>query len=275
MKLLKLYSYSNNKQIWRIIPTTSDKIAIEERTPDKQVFFSCFHLNDGRKIFSDYQLDEKYWIGIEAIHNDIIYFHKYEKPDMPTHRGIIALDIPSQRELWRNEDYYFSFISDEKIFCKRQFFESSEYFSVNLLSGESDDNLLIEKDDIEEKKLLTENELNYDSYKFPQKWFANESDSLINDKKLNELLNSEPVAGNIEFITVNENLLISYNVLEKGNLFTNNFKMINLTTGEINYETTLADYSKTMLLDSFFIKDNYLFLLKGKNSLDVFYLSKL
>lgn len=274
MKLLKLYSYNNKKQIWRIIPTASDKIAVEERTPDKQVFFSCFHLNDGRKIFSDYQLDEKYWIGIEALHNDIIYFHKYEKPDMPAHKGIIALDIHSQLELWRNEDYYFSFIGEEKIFCVRQLFESREYFTVNLLSGELVDEPPIVGHDIEEKKLLTENELNYDSYKFPQKWFANGSDSLINDKKLNELLNTEPVAGNIEFITFNESLLISYNVLEKGNLFTNNFKMIDLTTGEINYETTLADHWKTMLSDSFFIINNYLLLLKGKSSFDVFYLSQ-
>jgi hypothetical protein len=274
MKLLKLYSYNNKKQIWRIIPTASDKIVVEERTPDKQVFFSCFHLNNGRKIFSDYQLDEKYWIGIEAIHNDIIFFHKYEKPDMPAHKGIIAVDIHSQQELWRNEEYYFSFIGEEKLFCIRQLFESREYFAVNLLSGELVDEPRIVKHDIEEKKLMTERELNYDSYNFPQKWFANESDSLINDEKLNELLSNEPVVGDIEFITFNESLLISYNVLEKNNLFTNNFKMIDITTGEIKYETTLADHWKTMLSDSFFIKDNYLLLLKGKNSFDVFYLSK-
>ncbi len=274
MKLQKLYSYNNEKQIWRIIPTVSNKIVVEERTPDKQVFFSCFHMNNGQKIFCDFQLDEKYWIGIEAIHNDIIFFHKYEKPDMPAHKGIIAVDINSQQELWRNEDYYFSFIGEEKIFCIRQLFESREYFAVNLLSGELVDEPQIVRHIIEEKKLLTENELNYDSYKFPQKWFPNESVSLINDEKLNDLLSDESVVGNIEFITFNESLLISYNVLGKNNLFTNNFKMIDLTTGEINYATTLADNWKTMLSDSFFIKDNYLLLLKGKNSFDVYYLNQ-
>lgn len=274
MKLQKLYSYNNEKQIWRIIPTVSNKIVVEERTTDKQVFFSCFHMNNGQKIFCDFQLDEKYWIGIEAIHNDIIFFHKYEKPDMPAHKGIIAVDINSQQELWRNEDYYFSFIGEEKIFCIRQLFESREYFAVNLLSGELVDEPQIVRHIIEEKKLLTENELNYDSYKFPQKWFPNESVSLINDEKLNDLLSDESVVGNIEFITFNESLLISYNVLGKNNLFTNNFKMIDLTTGEINYTTTLADNWKTMLSDSFFIKDNYLLLLKGKNSFDVYYLNQ-
>lgn len=274
MKLLKLYSYNNKKQIWRIIPTSSDKIVIEERTPDKQVFFTCFDLNTGRKIFCDYQLDEKYWAGIEAVHNDIIYFHKYEKPDMPAHKGIIAVDIHSQKELWRNEDYYFSFIGEEKIFVIRQLFESREYLSVNLLTGELIDEPQIEKREIEETKLSTKVQLNYDSYKFPQKRIANESDSLIHEKKFNELLNKEHVVGNIEFISFNESLLISYNVLGKNDLFTNNFKMIDLATGEINYETTLTDQLKAMLSDSFFMKDNYLFLLKGKNSFDVLYLSQ-
>lgn len=52
MKLQKLYSYNNEKQIWRIIPTISNKIVVEERTPDKQVFFSCFHMNNGQKYFA-------------------------------------------------------------------------------------------------------------------------------------------------------------------------------------------------------------------------------
>jgi len=275
MELLKLYSYNNNKQIWRIIPTSSNKIVVEERTPDKQVFFSCFHLDNGGKIFCDYQLEEKYWTGIEIIHNDIIYFHKYEKPDMPKHKGIIAFDIHSQRELWRNEDYYYSFISEGKIFCMRQLFDSREYFSVNLLSGEMNDYLRFEKNDIEEKKLFNEKESDYDCYKFPQKWFENKTDLLIKDKKLNELLSDESVVGNIEFIAFNDNLLISYNVLDNNNLFTNNFKIIDINTDKIIFENTLTKQSKLILSDSFFIKDNYLFLLKGKNSLDVFYLSKL
>lgn len=274
MKLLKLYSYNNKKQIWRIIPTSSDKVLIEERTPDKQVFFTCIHLNSGRKIFCDYQLDEKYWAGIEAVHSDIIYFHKYEKPDMPAHKGIIAVDINSQEELWRNEDYYFSFVREGKIFCVRQLFDSREYFTVNLRSGVPNNENPITAQDIEAQKFFNESDTNYESYKFPEKWVTSERDSPIINKNLNEIFNTEQVAGEIEFITFNQSLLISYNVLLKSNLFTNKFKLIDLIQAENNFEITLTENWNTMLSDSFFIKDNYLFLLKGKNSFDVFYLSQ-
>ncbi|HUX92187.1 MAG TPA: DUF4905 domain-containing protein, partial [Ignavibacteriaceae bacterium] len=93
MKIKKEYEYSNRRQIWRLIPTDSGKIIIEDRNVEtKEAFFNCLDIYTGKKKFSNLQLDEKYWIGIETIYKDIIFFHKYLKPDMPGHIGIIAYD---------------------------------------------------------------------------------------------------------------------------------------------------------------------------------------
>jgi hypothetical protein len=118
MKLKKLYKHHNGKQIWRILPTANNKIVLEERdAKTKEVFFSCLEIESGRKLFSELQLEEKNWIGIESIYNDLIYFHVYRKPDMPAHKSIIAFDIPSQTILWQNENYVFSFVYSDKVFC--------------------------------------------------------------------------------------------------------------------------------------------------------------
>ena len=94
MDIKRIYSFSNNRQIWRLIPTATEKLIIEERdTENKEVFFNCLEISSGVKIFSELQLEEKFWVGIEAVNNDIIYFHKFVKPDMPRHQGIIAFDI--------------------------------------------------------------------------------------------------------------------------------------------------------------------------------------
>ena len=56
------YSFSNNRQIWRLIPTETGKIVIEERdTENKEVFFNCLDISSGEKIFSEFQLEEKFW----------------------------------------------------------------------------------------------------------------------------------------------------------------------------------------------------------------------
>ncbi len=82
MKLKKNYRFDNKRQIWRIIPTEEGKLIIEERElENKQTYFHCLSLDSGKKILSDFQLDDKFWVGIEAVQNDIIFFHKFAKPE--------------------------------------------------------------------------------------------------------------------------------------------------------------------------------------------------
>jgi hypothetical protein len=94
MKLKKNYRFDNKRQIWRIIPTKEGKLIIEERElENKQAYFHCLSLDSGKNILSNFQLDDKFWVGIEAVQDDIIYFHKFAKPDMPKHRGIFAFNL--------------------------------------------------------------------------------------------------------------------------------------------------------------------------------------
>jgi hypothetical protein len=136
MNIKKLYSYSNKKQIWRLLPTDTNKLIIEERDLDKkQVFFNCLQSDTGIKIFKNFQLDEKFWIGIETIYKDVIFFHKFTKPDMPAHKGIIVFDINNQKILWQNDELNFLFVSDDKLFCFQQNFENQNYSSLDFKTG--------------------------------------------------------------------------------------------------------------------------------------------
>ena len=86
MKLKRKYTFTNNRQIWRIVPAGEGKLVIEERDPmTKEVFFSCIEMNTGKILLDSLQFDEKFWIGIEDIYKDVILFHKYHQPDMPWH----------------------------------------------------------------------------------------------------------------------------------------------------------------------------------------------
>ena len=57
MEIRKVYTFSNDRQIWRLLPTESDKLVIEERNPEtKEVFFNCLDINSGKKYFLIFNL---------------------------------------------------------------------------------------------------------------------------------------------------------------------------------------------------------------------------
>ena len=57
MKLKKKYTHNNKRQIFRLIPTDTGKIIIEERdTEKKQAYFNCLHIDNGKLIPSMMEL---------------------------------------------------------------------------------------------------------------------------------------------------------------------------------------------------------------------------
>ena len=71
-------TYKTGKQIWRILISGSEKVLIEKRDMEsKEVYFDCLDLVSGEYVFTDLQFEEKFWLGIEKIYKDVIFFHKY------------------------------------------------------------------------------------------------------------------------------------------------------------------------------------------------------
>src|SRR4030042_2793115 len=149
MKIKKRYSFKDENQIWRVLLSDSDKLIIETRDTDmKQAYFNCLDFFSGRSIFKGYQLDEKYWIGIEALYRDVIFFHKFVKPNMPEHKQIIAFDIKMQNVLWQNDDYRFLFVLEDRIYCFTRQFDEKNYFVLDYVTGR-----LIKEENVDEQEI--------------------------------------------------------------------------------------------------------------------------
>lgn len=269
-KIKKEYSYSRDRQIWRLLPTETNKLIIEDRDIEtKEVFFNCLEISSGKKIFYDFQLEEKYWIGIEAIYDDIIFFHKFASYDMPDHSGIIALDINSKKILWHTEEFNFLSVRDKKIFCYKNKFEGREYFILDFRTG----SLISELgDNSEDVRRIMENlpDVNtYESYLFPEPYNNFNSNNSLLKQFLTELKNNHSIKGNLDFIELNELLLLNYHEVRSDGNFRNLFKVIEYLSKNVIFEMTLNENTKTLIPDSFFVKDNFLFLLIEKKELIV------
>lgn len=271
MKLKKNFRFDNKRQIWRIIPTNSDRLVIEEREPEKKLaYFHCLELESGKKILSDYQLDDKFWVGIETVHDEIIFFHKFAKPDMPKHKGIYAFDIKSKKIFWENPDLIYQFIHRDKLFAYVEKFEGRKHFSLAPNSGEIIEELGENYQLINTLREEAIKEENNNSYLFPE---AFEDDSST-DKKVAEIIkslrNEFVVSGKIEFIHQDNLLMVSFHEANSKGTLNNLFKAVDLSTGKYILEEVINKETGLFLTDSFFVKDDFLFLLFGKTRLEVY-----
>lgn len=272
IKIKKKLKYSNNRQIFRLLISETDKLLVEERDRNiKQAFFNCIDLDRDKKIFEGLQMQEKYWTGIETFYNDLIVFHGFVKPDMPMHKGMIVYDVASGSILWQNEDYNFLFIHDEQLYAYRQKFEGVDYYRLDLLSGEVIDNI----DDpavIDDLGLLVNEEFRSRGYLFPEVF---RKETGVPGGQAEVILNSYTgQAASTEYIIFEDTLFFNYFSRNADGKYSNTFFVIDIQQGKIIFNEVLETGANAPVPDLFFIKNNYLFLLKGKTELLIFDIKK-
>jgi hypothetical protein len=271
MKLKKKYSHNNKRQIFRLIPTDTGKIIIEERDTEKKLaYFNCLNIDSGKKIFNHLQLDEKFWLGIEAIYNDVIFFHKFVKPDLPQHNGIIAYDINNKQTIWEDKNHTFLFVKDEKFYAFQQRFEEREFVTLNYLTGEVIDELGTDSDAI---NLLREDAINsedFSSYRFPGLFGTNSFGAQKENEILSKLREKHLITGGIEFVLIDDLLLFNFHEVNPDNTLKNIFKAVDSSNGKYILGVTLNSRTNAYAPDSFFVKDDLLFLLIERIKLEVY-----
>ncbi|MCL6099741.1 MAG: DUF4905 domain-containing protein [Bacteroidetes bacterium] len=269
MKMEKHFSYKSPHQIWRILISDSEKLILETRDVNsKEVFFHCFDLWEGTKIFSDFQLEDKYWVGIETVHKDIIYFHKFPKPDLPIHTGIIAFDPASQKILWTNAGLSFLFAYQDKIYGFKQGFEERYFYELDYLDGSLTKEYENDHAAINKLKNQANNTKDWGSYLYPE-ILKNNSDEKIN-RLITQQTGKNETAGEVEYNVYNSYLLFSYHSKVFENSLVNKFFAVDLNSEKIVFSEILNANVTAMLTDSFFLYKNLLFLLREKNEVIVY-----
>ena len=268
-KIKKEFSFTTDRQIWRLIPTNTNKLIVEDRDKNtKEAFFNCLDICNSKIIFKNFQIEDNFWIGIETVYNDIIFFHKYLKPDMPMHSGLIAYDINSKKVIWKNDEYNFLFINDSKVYTFKNKFEGREYVVLDFKTGD-----ILEKheDDSEKINILREYELsknNFKEYLFPQTVDLSGSYSFIDI--LNELRIEKVITGKIDFIEHKDLLFISFHEILSNGKLKNIFRAVEISSKKIILEEILDNETKLFIPESFFVRNNLVFLIKEKVKLIIY-----
>ncbi len=274
MNFEKKYSFSDGNQIWRILISDSGKMIIETRdTEKKEVFFKCINLYTGDVILNKIDLDEKFWIGIEKIYKDVIFFHKFTKPDMPGHREIIAFDINSQKIIWRSNEYTFLFIYNDLVYVLKEKIEGNKYYALEYNSGEIIDEINPEITDLNYLRNLAEDNISYDDYIFTEKYVEDScEDSIVKNLIKNETEGLD-IVGDIEYTKFNKYLLFNFHSKVLENSLVNKFFVKNLETGEELFSDILNSNTNAFAPDSFFCYKAHVIVLKEKKEVIVYKLN--
>jgi len=132
------WDFEASSSIWRVLPAGDDYIVGEVRDREKKaVSFFSVRLEDGRRCWEGNVLTEQWWAGIEAVHGSTLFLHEYPVPSMPDHRKIYAVDIPTGKIRWKNEELAFSFATDDAVYGSRDFFDRRAYFKLDAVTGEA------------------------------------------------------------------------------------------------------------------------------------------
>ncbi|MDH3267628.1 MAG: DUF4905 domain-containing protein, partial [Ignavibacteria bacterium] len=219
---------------------------------------------------SNFQLDDKFWVGIEAVQDDIIFFHKFAKPDMPKHRGIFAYYLSKKELIWQNPELIFLFVLDNKLYAYKEKFEGRNYYCLNSVNGEILED--IGEDYEQVNNLRSESMINEsnDDYLFPETFESDSVDQNPASEFIKALRNDFVISGKVEFIIKNQLLMISFHEANSRGTLTNIFKAVDLYTGKYILEEVINKETSLFLTDSFFVKDELLFLLFGKTRLVVY-----
>ena len=243
----KKYSFTNKRNIWRLIPSESGYLVIEERNMEsKEVFFNCLKIDDGKVYFKNFQLEEKYWVGIEAVNKNIIFFHKFRKPDMPGHKGIYAFDILNKKIIWQNDDLIFLLAKDDNVFAYQTTFEGRRYFQLDFVTGKIMKDLGSEFDEINKiREELIQNDFT-NNFLYPKTFIKKDENSDIS-KIFDNLLPDGKISGGISWLKLNDFVMFNYHEKNSDESFDNNFRVYDIAKSKIILNEKLNSKSSKMV----------------------------
>jgi Domain of unknown function (DUF4905) len=266
-KLETAWSYESHGHLWRILFGGKGHIAGEVRDHEKKtVSFFCLQEASGRPLWEDRTMPEPWWVGIEAVHRDTLILHGFEKPDLPEHRRIIALDLETGAQRWINEDLTFWFAYQDRIYAHQTLFEKRAGYVLSLETGEILETHPNGVEGLFEVRQLARQEDQAELFRFPSV-FEPSSEPTQAESRLLKLLKHKTVVGNIESLRKDSFMLCSYHIQSSEKEMENRILILDDRRGGELFSDVLARNVPAPVPDSFFLKDSTVYFVKDQKRL--------
>jgi hypothetical protein len=283
-KIKPYLTYSQKGIIWRMHFSPVEILVCETRDlAVKETYFFSLNYKTKQVFLSNFQIDEKWWISVESVSDESIFFNSFKTPELPEHMGITAVDVKTGRVRWKNEDLTFLFAESDELYAYKEHFEREIYYKLNSSNGEvleiyEDENIA---DSLLELKRFNEEKM-FAGFTYPKIYIErNESDEK-SEKYFKKRLKEVKYFGELEYINYNDLLIYNFHADRGVNLkditahnLSNLLEIYNTNSERIIHDEILNSDALNYVPDSFFIKDGLLFYIKEKKELTLIDLNKL
>jgi hypothetical protein len=134
--LRPLWEFSARGVLWQVHAGSDLFLVGEDRNLEKkEVSFFCLDARDGRVVWRDLVLEERWWMGVEALHAAWVVFHRFASPDLPGHRGVTVVHLGSGEVLWSRQDVRFRSCAGGTLRGTLEALDGEQVLELNLQDG--------------------------------------------------------------------------------------------------------------------------------------------
>jgi len=268
-----VWSFTADGLIWLLRISGSGRVVCEVRNPEKRTArYACLAEQSGAVLWQDLAFDENWWVGIEEVQDERIYFHCYRKPDLPQHLGITAVDIETGAMLWENRDATFLFAVGNEVFVSRRGFEEHFFYALDASNGDIARELGSDPAPINKLRRELDDNDAFASYEYPRDLTEAERHPDEHSRLLDKYVDRSIVKGPLDTLARGHMLVASWHEEEtaggrSAGALTQKLLALDIVGGKELYKAVINSQVATPSIDSFFAKEDLLFYIKDGNTL--------
>ncbi len=250
--------------------SNDDYAVIENRIKEtKTVNFSAVNLSDGKIIWRNFSLEEPWFVGLEAVHDNFVFLHGYFDPNLPEHQGIYCVNGKTGDLLWYDQNFSFFSYAEGILYVYKDDAAGRKYFSLEPVTGETVSEFGDDNSESETKRSEYPALEGYQDVQFAERMdvlnpqFADIKTLLDkHSAKIDETIG-------IDYIDRGENIIFGvHHSGLKGNLCYT-MLIVESRTAKVKLNELLADDLTGQAGDLFFLKSNRLISVKNRTILQV------
>jgi len=264
---LKKSGHTFEDIIWRVYPDEiQNKLIIETRNNENRLTnFYCYDIITHHIEIINLEISEKWWLGIEDVHDGNIYFHYYNAVEFSNHRSILCYNFNLNQIVWQHPNLEFHKLTKDVVIAIKQSKTAKLYLKLNIQNGEvleSMNSIEMQKNDID-ALLKLKNECIFSPTIFAKLDADFDLVSLFIQKKLGVVAEHS-----LEYLEFGNYIIISFYIFDR-EMLVNKLLVISLE-GNIVLEEVLMDAQKGAGVGTFFVCNGKLIFVKLKYELFVY-----
>jgi hypothetical protein len=243
-------------------------IGEERRIDQKKVIFFCLDRQNGQELWQHASLGDSWWIGIEAVCRDTVFFHGFANPNLPLHRGIIAVDVLTGKRLWEDQELEFIGTADDSIVGSKETSAGRSIVALDRRTG-------MWRDDLDDASLHAQ-KLNQSRLEGEVELPVPLEQSDTGDPHLGTIIRRHyetgTLAGPVEIVEGKEFVIfdhheVSANGTAQSSLFSSLITVVERATGTRVYRDTMSSRVPAVIPELFFVQHGMFYYLKERQAL--------